>query len=327
MKRFLMIVLACTIFLKGLAQAQYMIVTTKNGHKTAYNVDDIESVWLSDETEKEDIGQKLKILAVGNSFTEDGTWYLPQILAAAGIPKKRLLMYRIVAGGSSLEYWDKSLSKKATGKTYKIYGDETPLEEDGNYTLDDVLSFGWDVVVFHQVSSQYHSISSYEPYITNLFSAAKRAGKGDTKIAWQMVWSRSNDSKDQYITGTEGWRNYVYATKELMQNHKIDILIPTGTTIQNARNTEFCPEGDFTRDTQHIAYGAGRYLAAMTWYGTLIAPYFNRNIYDLNYKYTTAEWEKRLSNYESLDIEETNISTLIDCIGKAIVSPYSLGVR
>lgn len=56
------------------------------------------------------VGNKMekpvKILAVGNSFSEDATFYLPQIAEAGG---KSLILGRLYIGGCSLErHWTTS---------------------------------------------------------------------------------------------------------------------------------------------------------------------------------------------------------------------------
>lgn len=43
----------------------------------------------------------LRILAVGNSFSDDGTEYLPELLEAAGI--HNVIVARLYIGGCSLE--------------------------------------------------------------------------------------------------------------------------------------------------------------------------------------------------------------------------------
>ncbi|HKL71624.1 MAG TPA: DUF4886 domain-containing protein, partial [Marinilabiliaceae bacterium] len=48
----------------------------------------------------------------------------------------------------------------------------------------------------------------------------------------------------------------------------IEIIIPSGTAIQNGRTNS--GEGDFTRDGYHLSLGFGRYTAACTWYETLL---------------------------------------------------------
>lgn len=46
--------------------------------------------------------KSLKILAIGNSFTDDGTAYLPSLIQKAGIPN--VTIAKMVVGGTSLQF-------------------------------------------------------------------------------------------------------------------------------------------------------------------------------------------------------------------------------
>ena len=65
-----------------------------------------------------------------------------------------------------------------------------------------------------------------------------------------------------------------------MSHDGIDIVIPTGTAIQNARNTSLIGNtgGELTRDGAHMAFGVGRYIVAATWFQSLLAPIFGVSI-------------------------------------------------
>ena len=96
-------------------------------------------------------------------------------------------------------------------------------------------------------------------------------------IAYQSVWS----DKSRYNGAgysIDGWKNICNTTKEMINKDGVDIIIPTGTAIQNARNTQLTTLDELTRDGQHLDLGIGRYIAACTWYQTLIAPIFGVNV-------------------------------------------------
>ncbi|MBQ0143926.1 MAG: DUF4886 domain-containing protein, partial [Bacteroidales bacterium] len=59
----------------------------------------------------------LRILAIGNSFSDDGTEYLPNLLEAAGI--HNVIIARLYIGGCSLERHCKQYESK--GKDYMYY--------------------------------------------------------------------------------------------------------------------------------------------------------------------------------------------------------------
>ena len=56
----------------------------------------------------------------------------------------------------------------------------------------------------------------------------------------------------------------VAATKNALKDNKFDVLVPSGTAIQNARTSYI---GDkMNRDGYHLELNYGRYTAACTWF-------------------------------------------------------------
>ena len=71
---------------------------------------------------------------------------------------------------------------------------------------------------------------------------------------------------------------YIMKSNErLVDTTPIDIIIPTGTAIQNLRSLKQ-NDNDYTRDGFHLDYKMGRYTAACTWVQALIAPAFDTSI-------------------------------------------------
>ena len=305
-------------------QSNYMVVTSSDGRNVSFRMSDIDSVWFTDDDKYDSDDDVLKILAIGNSFTEDGTEYLSTILNNAGIPTDKLIVCRYILGGSSLKTWSELADNNGTAKTYVMFGSEKPYEYHQSYNIQDVMEYDWDIVVLQQLSGSYYDLTTYEPYLTNLMSYVRRHVKGYPRLAWQMTWSRSSSAGDGDIYGLTGWENNATATKYLMENYVFDILIPSGTAMQNMRQTAECDSAEFTRDGQHAGYGVGRYLVAMTWYASLIAPYFNKNIYDINCLYEVKDYEKSWSTNETKDVDENNLPLIKDCVNKAILSPFKL---
>ena len=56
----------------------------------------------------------------------------------------------------------------------------------------------------------------------------------------------------------------VACAKSLLDEGYVDMLMPTGTAVQNGRQTSL---GDtFNRDWGHLDYNYGRYTASLTWF-------------------------------------------------------------
>src|SRR5690606_27504746 len=69
-----------------------------------------------------------------------------------------------------------------------------------------------------------------------------------------------NDQQTMYLA-------IVDASRRAQISFGIDYVVPSGTAIQNGRNTLL--GDDFTRDGHHLNNGIGRYTAAATWFNFL----------------------------------------------------------
>ena len=56
----------------------------------------------------------------------------------------------------------------------------------------------------------------------------------------------------------------------------VDFIIPSGTLIQQLRQTEYNTAGDLTEDGYHLATGLPRYALACLWHEHIISPYTQR---------------------------------------------------
>jgi len=219
-------------------------------------------------------GKTLKILAIGNSFSEDAVeQHLYELAAAEGI---EVIIGNLYHGGCSLEqHYDYLKGDKPEYNYRKVVGGvktdrpQTTLD----YALDDE---DWDYVSFQQASHFSGLKDTYSPYLERVVDHVVGHIRPDTQLMWHMTWAYAASS------GHEGFKNYgnsqrtmynaiVEATQYAMKLRHFDILIPCGTTIQNARTSYL---GDtLCRDGYHLQLVYGRYAAACTWFEAI----FNRS--------------------------------------------------
>ena len=116
--------------------------------------------------------------------------------------------------------------------------------------------------------TRFFKWESYEPYLGNLISwLRENAPKKNFKLAWHQTWAYSKDSTHKKFPNygndqTKMYNAIVDCVKDLMKEYHFDILIPSGTAIQNARTSSL---GDtFNRDGYHLERTYGRYTAACT---------------------------------------------------------------
>lgn len=246
----------------------------------------------------------LKVLAIGNSFTDDPTAYLDDLVISSGIDRTKLCLYVGVIGGSSLQTWSEKYNSNETVEITRKVGLASVSTTSG--TLKQIFSQDWDIVVLNQLSSLAINYGSLNPHLKNIRSFIRQdCTNQKVCIAWQSVWSYYKDYTDN-PKGIIGWSDICSVTKEQINKDGVDIIIPTGTAIQNARGSSLNTVHDITRDGHHLAFGIGRYIAACTWFQVLFSPIFNVNIIGNASTHTVTQGEKDLSTYEWADVTNDN---------------------
>lgn len=246
----------------------------------------------------------LKVLAIGNSFTDDPTAYLDDLVISSGIDRTKLCLYVGVIGGSSLQTWSEKYNSNETVEITRKVGLASVSTTSG--TLKQIFSQDWDIVALNQLSSLAINYGSLNPHLKNLRSFIRQdCTNQKVCIAWQSVWSYYKDYTDN-PKGIIGWSDLCSVTKEQINKDGVDLIIPTGTAIQNARGSSLNTAHDITRDGHHLAFGIGRYIAACTWFQTLFSPIFNVNIVGNTSTHTVTQGEKDLSTYEWADVTNYN---------------------
>lgn len=220
-----------------------------------------------------------KILAIGNSYTIDGTAYIEEMLDSAGVDRRNYCLYIVTKGGASLAYWAERLYGSDKVEATRVAGDFQEITESGT-TLAEIISHDWDVVVLQQFSQDAIDYATYNPYLTSMLTCIQASCKNkDVAVAWQMVHAYGKNSKENKgLAGVDRWKKNVKATQTMMRKDGIHLIIPTGTAIQLARQSTLNNAYDLTRDNIHLCYGVGRYVAACTWVETLFAPVFGISI-------------------------------------------------
>ena len=220
----------------------------------------------------------IKILAVGNSFSDDGVEYLDELAQAAGI---KLIIGNLYIGGCSLERHWNNVRNELPAYDYRknVEGHQTNTPKT---TLQEALQDEeWDYITVQQVSQNSGLYDTYYPYIDSLLTYLKaHARNPEVEFAIHQVWSYAWNSTHPGFANYDNnqlkmYRDIVETVDKVARKEKIRIIIPSGTAIQTGRTLM----GDrMNRDGFHLGWGLGRYLAACTWFETFLGP-VNGNSY------------------------------------------------
>jgi hypothetical protein len=140
--------------------------------------------------------------------------------------------------------------------------------------MDTVKSDTWGfIVIQHGTSngSRYTSCECYER-LPALIDLIKAWAINEPKIAFNLTWLGESTRRHHEIISYNGnmalmREKLVEVTKKMVIGEpKVDLLIPTGTAIENARTSRI---GLLTRDCYHLSVDKGRFIAALAFISTV----------------------------------------------------------
>ena len=234
----------------------------------------------------------LRILAVGNSFSDDGTEYVPALLEAAGI--HNVIIARLYIGGCSLERHCKEYADNTPNYVYyKSTKNEWVTVSKNATILDGLKDEPWDIITIQEVSNNSGTYANYHEWAPKLISIIrKEALNPKASIVWHMTWAYASNSthgafpiydKDQ----NKMYESIVNCVGKASMEFNVPVVIPCGVAIQIARATKLNNEDrvpptskvyQLTRDGFHLSRQHGRYIAACTWFEALIKPVFGKSV-------------------------------------------------
>lgn len=215
--------------------------------------------------------ESLKILFIGNSFAVDTTDQAAQVAKALGV--KKIKIGTLYAGGCAIGmHYEHAIKDIPLYVYYQNEGEG--WTETYEYKISDAIkSDDWDWIVLNHGTAGTNRYTSPECYekLDPLIDYVKNLAPKNVKIAYNLTWMGEPYHDHHEIKSYNGdtatmRKNMVEVTKQTVLKAKIDVLIPTGTAVENARTANI---GLLTRDGYHLSLGVGRYIAALTFISTL----------------------------------------------------------
>ena len=246
----------------------------------------------------------LKVLDIGNSYTQDAQTYLPHIIAAAGISTD-FSLYRAFRPSASFKTWVDCWND-SDNENYSVdFCAGTALDgisgsgraSDGAVFRKALQSVRWDIILIHQVSTYSNDYSLWEGdgaggYLQELIRII-RVTNPQATIGYLMTHSY----RGTYWANSEGssyqrWRNIADAVKRLKLEYDIDFIIPYGTAVQNLRASSLNDSYEFSEDGTHMGAGLGDYVAGCCYFESLLAPRYGVSILGNTFRVTNLDESK-----------------------------------
>lgn len=205
-----------------------------------------------------------RILAIGNSFSEDATCFLHQIAEKSGVESE---VDNLFIGGCSLERHWRNIEEDRCEYQLQLNGIKTERYVSVQEMLEEKK---FDVIVTQQASGDSGWENTYEPFL-GLMINYLRQQTPDTKLFLHQTWAYEAGSKHEHFMRYN--RNQQEMLTRLRNAYsaaasRYDIpLIRTGELIQRLRETSCFDDGKhcITRDGFHLDFLYGRYAAALMW--------------------------------------------------------------
>ncbi len=206
----------------------------------------------------------IKVLSIGNSFSQDAQRYLHQI---AEHEQAELECTNLYVGGCSLQTHCENLMAGAQAYALEQNGQDTGKKVSIQEALD---SDSWDYVTLQQVSQLSVDFSTYEPWLQALARFVRQRAPG-AKLLMHQTWAYEQGC--QRLNGELGFRDQQEMLEEARQAYRsaakaiqADGIIPSGEAMMKALELGV---KQVHRDTFHASLGLGRYILGLTWFRAL----------------------------------------------------------
>lgn len=250
----------------------------------------------------------IKILAIGNSFSEDAIEnYLYDLAKAAD---KKVVIGNMYIGGASLALHVKNANANKEAYSYRKIGMDGIKKTTKNVSIAEAIADeDWDYISLQQASpysGQYVTIMEDLP---ELIAYVNNIKPKNSKLIYHQTWAYQQNSTHKGFANynndqLEMYNGIINATKNIDKSHIVTFVVPAGTAIQNARTSSL---GDnYTRDGYHLQLDYGRFTAACTWYEEL----FHKDV--------------RKNKYKPEKITELQAEIAKDAAHKAVKKPWKI---
>jgi len=234
----------------------------------------------------------LKILTIGSGIADDATSsYLQDIVKSAG---KSLIIGNLFTEGASLEDHMNNITEGQSVYQYNRIGVDESVNTQNSQSLKSIVkSENWDYISFEESLPLSGKLEGYQTYLPQIVQYVKGlATNPDVKYVIHQPWAYAQNSTENAFTDYDRdqikmFNAIVDATWNAKELAAIDIVVPSGTSIQNGR-TSYIGEG-MLRDDSYLNMNVGRFITACTWAEAL----FGIDVTAVSYK------SDNLSNFDT----------------------------
>ena len=217
----------------------------------------------------------MKILSIGNSFSQDSQRYLHKLAKAEGVDLYTVNLY---FPGCTLSTHYNHFVNNLPNYELEINGESANRK----IAISEALKMqDWDVITLQQASHASINYQTYLPYILVLAENVRNQCL-KAKIYLHQTWAYADGSEKLnglvgYDSAEAMFSDLSSAYEKIAKDICADGFIPSGSAMMSAVKLGL-PKTH--RDGFHASLGAGRYLLALTWYKALTGNDISNNGFD-----------------------------------------------
>lgn len=215
----------------------------------------------------------LKVLAIGNSFSQNAMSQLYQIASDLGY--EDILLGNMYIGGCSIATHAQNARENLGAYSYEKNATGTKKSYKNSTLLDGILDEEWQVITVQQVSN----LAPVKDSLTDgdfdyLLQYVKTHKNADAKIYYHATWAYGegcnfNSYKKDFTDTADMDQKIASAVSDVVKT-KADIagVIYAGVAVKAAREALGADHRLYTDDSKHLGV-RGCYVIGLTWFGTL----------------------------------------------------------
>ncbi len=202
----------------------------------------------------------MKILSIGNSYSQDAQRYLHELALSEGDSFKTINM---MIGGCTLERHYRNMLSGKPAYNLEMNGYATGF----TVSLQDALASDcFDVITVQQQSSNSANYDTFQPYLHEILSFVRKY-QPKARIYLHQTWAYENTEvtmkKFGYICPEEMFAKVKASYDKAVKDEGVDGVMPSGLAFENLRALGI---KKYHRDPIHASLGLGRFTLALTWY-------------------------------------------------------------
>lgn len=293
--------------------------------------------------ERHVITDTLRVLSIGNSFSLDALSYLPFVMKAVA-PQVYLKLDIMYIGGGTLGAFYNALDSTthapvsdgmATSFIHYWSHGAKPWDARREVPMTSVIeSQPWDVIVLQQQSNASRDYSTYQPYLDQIIEWIDSKASYPHQYAWLITPSYPDNlprlAPD--TTSAQMFERILECVGNVMNDTGIELLLPCGTAIQNARTTPLDSLGDLGHlfDYLHLQEGIPCLIETYAACAALLARYGLSDKVWTDSTWISPQWLQYNNiqelNGEPVGMSEENRAIAKQCAIKALENPLSITV-